>query len=108
MRWAGPGKGGAGTGGRDLAEVRLVGTAQGARRFGAERQGVFSREFEGNAVFFFFRRADLRAVGGRGPSEVRAARGASEITEGRDGRGSQSGERACWAAARRGRGSRRA
>ena len=57
---------------------------------------------------FFFRRADLRAVGGRGPSEVRAARGASEITEGRDGRGSQSGERACWAAARRGRGSRRA
>ena len=53
MRWAGPGKGGAGTGGRDLAEVRLVGTAQGARRFGAERQGVFSREFEGNAVFFF-------------------------------------------------------
>ena len=52
VRWAGPGKGGAGTGGRDLAEVRLVGTAQGARRFGAERQGVFSREFEGNAVFF--------------------------------------------------------
>ena len=52
MRWAGPGKGGASTGGRDLAEVGLVGTAQGARRFGAERQGVFSREFEGNAVFF--------------------------------------------------------
>lgn len=38
-------------GGRDLGEVGLVGAAQGVRRFGAERQGVFSREFERNAVF---------------------------------------------------------
>lgn len=45
----------------------------------------------------FFRRAELCAGGGSGPSEVRAGRGASEITEARDGRGSQAGKWACWA-----------
>lgn len=51
MRRAGPGKGWLDMGGRDLGEVGLVGTAQGVRRCGAERQGIFSREFERNVVF---------------------------------------------------------
>lgn len=76
--WAGPGGGGSGRHRPACAPIW--------RR----TPRVFSREFEGNAVFFS-RRAGLCAFGGRGPSEVRAARGASEITEGRDGRGSQAG-----------------
>lgn len=105
MRWAGIWERlGSDMGGRDLGEVGPVGTAQ-VCADGAERQGVFSREFERNA-YFSAARNSCAGKAQRPGDEVSGLR-ASEITEARDGRGSQAGKWGMLGSRRRERGSRR-